>query len=259
MEDVLIIEKNTVDASSCTITVMIHYGRSDDVFLNYGPLLEEMIQRYPVRTLLEVGGGANPSFSLEQIHKKGWNYTLLDVAEAELAKAPAGYPKIHADISSPRLAINQKFDFIFSKMLIEHVRDAEQTHRNIYNLLAPGGVAFHFFPTLYALPYIANWLVPEWISGTVLRLAHPERHAQGNRGKFPAYYRWCFGPTRKQIGKFERLGYTVDDYAGLYGHSYYYEKIPLVRNWHAWLTSFWLKHPNPWLTSYAYVILRKAA
>jgi ubiquinone/menaquinone biosynthesis C-methylase UbiE len=235
----------------------ICYSRSDVFFANYARILEDLILKYKAKSVLEVGGGANPSFSLEEIAQNGWQYTVLDVAEGELAKAPGGYSKIHADISSPNLSIPQTFDFIFSKMLIEHVVDAEAMHRNIQRLLTPNGVVFHFFPTLYALPYLINQWTPEWISGFILRLAHPERHAHGPVGKFPAYYRWCFGPTAKQIRRFEKLGYRVELYAGLYGHSYYYEKLPILPWLHERIVRFLLRHPIPSLTSYAYVLLRK--
>ena len=236
----------------------IEYIPTGSFFENYPAVVGTFIAGYQAKNILEVGAGANPSLSREVLIKLDCvTCTLLDISAVELAKAPEGYRRILADVSEPNLIHARKYDFIFSKMLMEHVKDAETMHVNIYNLLAPGGIAFHFFPTLFALPYAVNLLTPEWLSVFMLRLAHPERNSSGTHGKFPAHYSWCYGPLKTMIRLYENVGYDVLGYVGLFGHSYYYEKIPGVRKIHEWVMSFLLKHPNPLLTSYAYVVLRK--
>jgi hypothetical protein len=141
-------------------------------------------------------------------------------------------------------------------MLAEHVRQPRQFHRNVHSLLRPGGLAFHFFPTLYALPFVANALLPERASAAVLRFCSPRDPV--TQRKFPAYYRWCRGPTASQMRRFESLGYAVEQYVGFFGHGYY-ERIPGLRSLHRWATAYMLRHPLPWVTSFAYLILRKAS
>ena len=46
-------------------------------------------------------------------------------------------------------------------MLAEHVPDGYRFHSNLFELLKPGGVAFHFMPTLYSPPFVINRLLPE--------------------------------------------------------------------------------------------------
>jgi 2-polyprenyl-3-methyl-5-hydroxy-6-metoxy-1,4-benzoquinol methylase len=171
-----------------------------------------------------------------------------------LSKAPENYTKILADIASPNFKIDTKFDLVFSKMLAEHIIDAEQFHKNILSCLNYNGLAVHYFPTLYTLPFFINYIIPDHLADILLHIFDPrDRH---QHAKFPAYYRWCRGPTRKQIQKFISLGYDVVEYRGFWGHGYY-NKIKVLDKIESIKTNFLLQHPNPFFTSYAYVVLKK--
>ena len=141
-----------------------------------------------------------------------------------------------------------------SIMLAEHIRRPWDFHRNVLRLLRPGGTAFHFYPTLYSLPFVVNRLLPEDLSRRLLGALKPGRDSSGNYGKFHAYYRWCRGPTPRQLKNLERVGFRVEEYHGFFGHSYY-RRIGRLQALEDGLASVLLKHSNPWLTSYAYVIL----
>lgn len=54
------------------------------------------------------------------------------------------------------MRLPQSFDVVESQNVAEHVRDPEAMHHNIHAMLKPGGVAIHFFPTLFAVPFIVN-------------------------------------------------------------------------------------------------------
>lgn len=172
-----------------------------------------------------------------------------------LSRPPQGYLKIQADIALPTLDLPGGYDLIFSKMLAEHVPSGETFHRNVRRLLASGGVAFHFFPTLYAPPFVVNRLLPERLAERFLHLLQSGREKEGKHAKFPAYYSWCRGPMPLQIKKFERLGYRVDEYIGFFGHEGYYMKLPVLAKVHRALSNWLVHHPAPWLTSFAYVTL----
>lgn len=163
--------------------------------------------------------------------------------------------KILADISAAEFAAQGGYDFAFSRMLAEHVSSGARFHRNVRSLLRDGGVAFHFFPTLFAPPFVANYLLPEALAERLLHFLQPGRERSGKLGKFPARYSWCRGPLRAQIRRFERLGYEVEQYFGFYGHGAYYQKIPVWRDVHAWLSGVLSRHPVPALTSFAQVVL----
>jgi 2-polyprenyl-3-methyl-5-hydroxy-6-metoxy-1,4-benzoquinol methylase len=142
-------------------------------------------------------------------------------------------------------------------MLAEHIEDGPNFHKNIYNLLAPSGIAFHFFPTLYAPPFIVNKFSLEWLTSKVLNLFQKGRHSHGNKAKFPAYYSWGKGPTKYQIQRFTSLGYEIVEYIGSFGHSGYYRRLPPIENLHTRLANWLVSNPLPWLTSFAYITLSK--
>jgi len=233
----------------------VEYRPSSEAWATYGETLKRLILTDSLKRVCEVGGGANPALSIDFISGNGVDYTILDISEPELQKAPAGYKTIVGDICNSTLAVTDRFDLVFSQMLAEHVSDAELFHRNVRSLLVDGGFACHFFPTLYAAPFVLNRLVPEAIASWILDLAAPrDRH---RHDKFPAFYRWCRGPTRRQIKRLEDLRFAVLRYTGFFGHGYYYQKLPPIRVVHEWLTQILLRHPSPYLTSFAVVLLRR--
>ncbi|HAZ13620.1 MAG: hypothetical protein A2X86_13890 [Bdellovibrionales bacterium GWA2_49_15] len=236
----------------------ISYASAQSAHDNYYSFLKEHISIHKLKNICEVGGGSNPSLPLDFIKQNNIQYTLLDISQEELDKASDEFHKIQADIMSQDIGkLDSNFDFVFSKMVAEHVINDKIFHKNIYRLLAEGGYAFHFIPTLWAPPYIANLLIPEKLAYKLLLWIDPNRNRDGHFRKFPAYYKGCRGPTKGQIRKINSYGFSVLEYLGFYGHAYYYEKIRPLKWLHNILAAFLIQHPIPWLTSYAYVLLQK--
>ncbi len=208
----------------------------------------------PGMAICEIGGGANPLLSRDERERLGLTYTLMDIDPDELAKAPDDLHKIALDITSRPLP--QTFDIVVSKHLAEHVSDPEPMHRHIGAMLRPGGVAIHFFPTLYSAPFVLNRLIPERLAQRILLHLQPCRAKGGQHGKFPAYYRWCRGPTRHQIRRLLSTGLEVDEYIASFGHAYY-AGAPLLQRLENAKTRCLLRHPIAHLTSYAIVVLRR--
>lgn len=233
------------------------YAHLDNAWNGYHDWLVSLIRRTSAKRILEVGAGAVPALSLGELPSLGVaEYTLLDISASELEKAPDGYRKIAADICSQSLALEAGYDLVISRALAEHIRIPRRFHQNIYNLLTPGGRAFHFFPTLFWYGFLLNRIIPENIGGKLLRLLTPDRTVNGHADKFPAYYRWTYGPLQFQIRRFERLGYEIETYNGFFGHGYY-NRIPIVRDIHSALTRWLIQHPIPALTTNAYLVLRR--
>ena len=138
-------------------------------------------------------------------------------------------------------------------MLAEHITNAPQFHANIRKILAPEGVAAHFFPTLYAIPFLMNRMIPESLSDRLLSVFAPRDRFQ--RAKFPAYYQWCRGPTRRQFQRLASVGLAVVEYIGFFGHGGYYRRLPGIRQIHELATRMLMKFPNPCLTSYAFLVV----
>jgi hypothetical protein len=233
------------------MVLFIGYSPENRAWRSYHDFLKKIILNFGLRTICEIGCGANPEFSYPELERAKDEYHLMDISKTELAKAPDEYIKIVADVTSPDLPSEHKYDLIFTKMLAEHVADGKAFHTNILHLLSPNGIAVHFFPTLFNVPFIINKISPERISDKLLYYFSRYHH------KFPAKYSWCYGATKKQIGRFDDLGYRVIVYGGFFGHEGYWEKIPVFRNIHVAKTSFLLKHPNPHFTSYAIIVVAK--
>jgi hypothetical protein len=221
--------------------------------------INELLKNENIRRICDVGGGANPLLPLQTIEKFGLEYTVLDISAAELDKAPSSYNKILADISSPTFSVEGEFDLVCTQFLAEHVSSGFHFHKNVWKLLSNNGYAFHYFPTLYNFPYIANLVFPEELAEKILLSFSPDRIKSGRIGKFPAYYDWCYGPTRQNIRNFENLKYSVEEYTGFFGHGYYAEKkaLQILDIMEKKKSKLLLKYPNPWLTQFAHVLLRK--
>lgn len=234
----------------------ICYSETKDVLYNYKYFIKALVEKHQIKSICDVGGGANPLLDLEYINEKGIDYTILDISETELNKAPKEFKKIKSDISAPQNMAESNFDLVFSMMLAEHIENAEQFHKNIFTILKNGGLAVHFFPTLYAFPFFTNWLIPESLSSRLLNYFAARDDYQ--HAKFPAYYRWCRGPIGNQIRKYYDLGYEIVEYRGCFGHADYYNKLKPIKKLHEIKTNYLLKTPIPILTSYAQIVLKKA-
>lgn len=232
----------------------VSYGPAVDGWFGYPPLVREWIISEGAKRVADIGGGANPVLDPEYIAAHGIRYTMIDIDAGELAKAPDCYDKLQGDVTSPECGAENSYDLVFSAMLAEHVKSGEALHRNLYRMLAPGGVAIHYFPTLYSPPFIANFLLPERLAAKLLYLLNPRNKFQN--GKFPAYYSWCRGPSRSQIQRLEALGFEIEMYRGFFGHIYY-RKIPVLRNIAAFIAKHLIKHPVPQFTSFAWLVMRK--
>lgn len=235
----------------------ILFSDSELAWSEIKPTIQRKLLEAGAKRILEVGAGANPLFDEAFLRQHQLQYTALDISATELAKAPDCYHKIVGDICDDKLHIDGQYDFVFSRMLAEHVKDGRGFHQNILRLLAPGGRAFHFFPTLWALPFIVNRLLPEGPSQVILNYLQRDRHQEGNHAKFPALYSWCRGPTEGQLNRMRGLGYEIEEYIGFFGHRGYYVKIKPLLKFHDGLTRWLLRHPVPHATSYAYATLRK--
>lgn len=229
----------------------VRYGRTEDAYDNFPRLIKHIIATFDCKHVLDVGGGAQPQLTESEIVSNGIDYTVMDISRTELDRAPSSYKKVVMDISAEIKTPEEKYDLVFSRFVAEHVTDAWRLHSNVHELLNTGGIAVHFFPTLYAIPFLVNKMLPEFLT---VKLLSRERQA---RGKFAAYYNWCVGPSNSAVRRLENLGYEVLEYAGFFGHGYY-DNIRPLRLLHDCLRSILLRWPVPHLTSFACVILKKA-
>jgi SAM-dependent methyltransferase len=206
----------------------------------------------------ELGGGARPALDIDFLKRHRLACLVVDISEPELRKAPSGYATLVGDVSSSGFTTGEhdgNYDLVFSRVLAEHVRDPRQFHQNVRRLLRPGGTAMHFFPTLWWPPFVVNRILPESLAERILLRVEPWRQHSGRSGKFPAYYHWCFGPTRSQVKRFADVGFGVEHCVAYFGESSHAPGMVL-----GWLNDAWtqlmLRRPNYHFTSYATYILR---
>jgi len=226
------------------------------VFADFPEQARELARGDGVTRVCELGGGANPVIPLELIAEHGLEHEIADISPSELAKAPPGYRTVLADATAPEFAQRGPFDLIVTAFLAEHVPDPRAFHSVVHAALRQGGLAFHVFPTLYEPAFVANLLLSERITDPLLRRVQRGREPEGDHAKFRAHYRWCRGPTRRQIQRFERAGFDVLEYVGYFGHGYL-DRVGFLDRPEQALSRALTRHPVPALTSYASVLLRR--
>ena len=223
----------------------------DTAFCEFGGQCERLIATNGLREVCEVGAGRFPLFEPNQVRALGIKYTINDVSNEQLDFAPPGYTKLCLDICQalPR-DLYGNFDFIFTKTVAEHVPSGDAMHRNIHLMLKPGGIAFHFFPTLYYPPYLLNARLPEFLGRPIVRwLLHRDI-------KFRAYYSMCLGPSARMRRFLEGIGYQILEFRPFYGAGYL-RRVPVLRAVERNLSQWAARRRNPFLSSFAYLTLRK--
>lgn len=216
--------------------------------------VRDLILKYNLKSILEVGAGANPTISPEFINQHQLNYVVNDVDKDELKKSNDYYSTSVVDLSSSNFSLSQKFDLVFSRMVGEHITNAKTFHKNIFSILNNNGLSFHCFSTLYSFPFLVNKIIPTGLSEFILDKISPrDKHFHG---KFKAHYDWSRGPSKKMILQFENIGFEVIEYVGYFGHNYY-KKFPVLNELEHIKSKILLKFPVPILTSYAHLILKK--
>jgi SAM-dependent methyltransferase len=208
--------------------------------------------------IVEIGAGRDPLFDRDEIAALGVNMTVNDISPGELAVLPEGYRAACFDVAgdiSQLGYLHNSFDFAFSRMVFEHVEDGQRAWANLFKLLAPGGVALAFVPTLYSVPFVLNRLLPDSICAAITRTLFPNR-AGDDDPVFPARYSWTFASDRRMRPMLSAIGYREIAVLPFYGHGYY-EPFPIIRDIHLRFTALARRYDWRLLASFAYIAVRK--
>jgi len=225
---------------------------------NYERVVRHLTAAFGAKKLIEIGGGRDPLFGREALAHMGAELTVNDISETELAELPKGYRTACFDIAGDLAAAEvarSGYDLAFSRMVFEHVADGKQAWKNLYEILSPGGVGLAFVPTLYAFPFVVNWLMPDKLAASVVQMLYKNR-TDDEDPVFPARYSWTVASERKLGPMLEGIGYRDVMVVPFYGHEYY-RPFPVVRDIHARFTK--LARDKDWrfFASYAYIAARK--
>lgn len=222
---------------------------------NYKPTIIAIIRNFGCRSVMEIGGGRSPLLTEDEVRALGIRYTVNDISQHELDLCPSWADKMCFDIAGPSCPPGS-FDLAFSRMVLEHVRHGGRAYENIFRLLVPGGIGLHFHPTLFAPPFIINYLLPDGLSRKVLSVAGLRlTDTQVEYPKFPAYYSWCRS-TSKVRQQIRAIGFADVQLASFFGHGYF-RKVPGLRVVDDWLSTAAQRRNLGWYTSYSYTIVQR--
>ncbi len=226
---------------------------------NYEATILSLSQQYGLRRVCEIGGGRDPLFTAEQAKRRGIDLVVNDIDAGELALTPPGLETarfdIAGDLSEPDIA-RGGYDLMVSRMVFEHVRDVERAWTNIHALLAPGGVALAFFPTLWAPVFALNHILPEKASRAIVHALFPARRDGGGDPKFPAHYDWCRGSRAMLEPMLNRAGFNDVHIQRFWGHGYF-DRMPGLKQADHAFNALAAKIGWDFVTTYAYVVVRK--
>ncbi|HLL27493.1 MAG TPA: methyltransferase domain-containing protein [Xanthobacteraceae bacterium] len=225
---------------------------------NYERVVRELVSAFGARRLIEIGGGRDPLFSRASLAELGAELTVNDISSVELATLPAGYRTACFDIAgtlTPEEIARGGYDLAFSRMVFEHVADGKRAWENLFRLLAPGGVGLAFVPTLYAFPFVVNWLLPDDFAAKIVKLVYKNR-TDHEDPVFPARYSWTVASEKKLAPMLSAIGYRDVKVVPFYGHGYY-QPFPFLRDIHAKFTALARDRDWRFFASYAYIAARK--
>jgi SAM-dependent methyltransferase len=223
------------------------------MFTRFADTILSLCADFGLRDALEIGGGRSPLFDPAEFEAVGSTYHINDIEQGELDLAPDSIPverRICFDIAAPDLVPQRTYDLVYSKSVFEHVRGTAQAWVNTYRLLRPGGIALHFFPTLYCPPFVANRVLPESISRRILSSTPGFEYK-----KFPALYDGCRSTLRQQR-RIEAVGFSEVSLRPFWGHAYF-NRIPVLRSCEDWLTQQAAGRGVRSYSSYCYALARK--
>lgn len=235
---------------------IVHYHAW--AWTNYKRIIADLSRQFSAHRLIEIGGGRDPLFNTREIADLGVEMTINDIAPGELGVLPPEYQTACFDVAgniSSVADLRNTFDLAFSRMVFEHVADGQRAWTNLYELLAPGGVGLAFVPTLYALPFVLNWMLPPKVAAAVVKLIYHHR-TDSEDPIFPAHYSWCFADTKRLQPMLSAIGYREVVVQPFYGHGYY-RFFPVIRDIHERFTSVALKRDWRAIASFAYIAARK--
>lgn len=232
--------------------------RAEEAWTSLKPSLERIIQRNQVRRVLEIGGGRHPFFTVADSQRLGFALTVNDLDANELSHAPGAFGRLVLDIAADLSSVSVErnaYDLIFSRMVFEHVRDAEKAWSNVHALLAPDGIGFAFVPTLFSPPFVLNRAMPEAITSRLLRLIDRTRNPD-EIPKFPAFYQACRASERALSPMLTRIGFREVCVVPFFGTPYF-PAVPILKHVARAFDKWVEKRDLRMFASYAYIIARK--
>ena len=131
-----------------------HYNEQVEYTSQYFlPYLKKHIPNFSNLSILEIG--CAEAGTLKLFEEEGHKVTGIEIEASRIETAKENNPEvniIHGDISDPsiREKIEDKYDLIILREVIEHIPDKENTFKNLDLLLNDNGYIFFSFPPKYS-------------------------------------------------------------------------------------------------------------
>ncbi len=205
--------------------------------------------------LYDLGGGSVPCISLEEKNRLGMTVTGFDISADELAAAPAGVydQAIAADLCT--YVGKPEADSVVCQSTLEHVKDTNGAIRAIGSCLKPGGRAFLFMPSRYAVFAQINRRLPQKLKEKLLFALFPSK-ATGHDG-FEAFYDHC---TPKQIKALaDAHGMDVEEKQLYWISSYFTIFFPAFILWRMYQGLLWLLIQEQACETFCIVLKKRAS
>jgi hypothetical protein len=225
---------------------------------NYERVVRHLTSVLGAKKLIEIGGGRDPLFGREDLVGMDAELTVNDISPLELAELPKGYRTACFDIASDLddAEIERSgYDLAFSRMVFEHVADGKRAWTNLHQILSSGGVGLAFVPTLYAFPFVVNWLLPDQFAARIVKMLYRNR-TDHEDPVFSARYSWTVASEKELKPMLQEIGFRDVMVIPFYGHEYY-RPFPIIRDIHAWFTKLARARDWRFFASYAYIAARK--
>jgi len=217
-------------------------------------LIERMAAVRPIR-VLEIGAGRSPLFDPATL-PAGVTYVIQDVIAEELELCPYAVERACFDACGPVPDL-APVDLVLSRMVAEHLPDAAGFYRLQAAVMTPGALYLHLHPTLFAFPFLLNYMLPSAVAEWIVETLYPHRRADGQEPVFPAHYNWCTGLER-ELDRRRALGFDRAERIRLFRHGYYVGLPPLDRLQRRWAAFACAQNWNLF-TAYAVDYGRRAA
>ena len=165
------------------------FGTNEDWNKDLKKIIETYIDSKKPKKILEVGSSNRP------IIKKSRDYSYFGL-DIEKISDHNIYDKFL--VQSIENKLDQKFDMIISKTLLEHVQDNTKSFTTIYEALNVDGVTMHYIPSKFHFYSVILRIVGHKCQKFLINYTRPETKSLTG---YPAFFHKCSPKQLKELCK----------------------------------------------------------
>lgn len=175
--------------------------------------------------LLNIGAGTSVVIENHlSIDTNAFTCDRLDIVDSSVKHKNVGQI-ITASVESMPMIADNTYDIVFANYVLEHVHNLEQTTKELYRILKPGGTAVLTIPNVAAPEFKISKHTPLWFHNLV-------------RGKPGHEVSYTYKTIPELITFFTKQGFIVEtrkQFAYTYGYLHRFPVINLLSKAYDWL------------------------